>query len=155
MQELLPQNKKVFWGGVILLLALTLIPSLALIETAGQYIRFLLQWNPGTITATHINRIPHRDGFSAKMPEPQIRFVKFTLDSPRASKVLVVGDFDNWQAEAMSRSSDKKGRWEILLPLPPGRYQYSFQVDGTWTPDPDSRESGQKGDLRTSIRQVR
>src|SRR5208282_1949483 len=127
MQDLFPQSRTVFWGILLLLLALTMVPSLALIETGGQYVRFLLQWNPGAIPSTRMGHIPHRGDFPSKTQEPQLHFVAFALNVPQAKQVVVAGDFNGWQPQAMSPSSEEKGRWEILLPLPPGRYQYSFQ----------------------------
>ena len=155
MQDLLPQNKPLFWGAVILTLLLAMIPSFALIETAQEYFSFLLHWNPSAIPATRMGSLPHRG--PAVIPDnqrSQVHFVQFTLAAPQAKEVLLAGDFNNWKPEPMSHSQESKGRWELLLPLPPGKYLYLFQVDGTWTVDPTSKEAGQKGELKTSIRQV-
>jgi hypothetical protein len=32
------------------------------------------------------------------------------------------------------------GRWHCELPLPPGRHEYLFLVDGTWVMDPEASE---------------
>ena len=64
--------------------------------------------------------------------------VQFSLEAPSARHVAVVGDFNNWdpQATPLHRTSPD-GRWLITLPLAPGRYQYTFIVDGArWTADP-------------------
>lgn len=61
--------------------------------------------------------------------------IVFTLESPDAEQVQLVGDFNDWNPQG----SDMKrvGRiWRKLLPLPPGRYQYRYLVDGRWQSDP-------------------
>ncbi len=65
------------------------------------------------------------------------RAVEFVLRVP-ASRVSLVGDFNNWDPEAspMVRASDR-GVWALRIPLAPGRYRYTFLIDGArWVPDP-------------------
>ena len=56
---------------------------------------------------------------------------------PRASKVMVAGDFNNWQPEntPLEKVNDN-GMWQTKLPLNPGRYRYRLVVDGQWQQDP-------------------
>ena len=56
---------------------------------------------------------------------------------PRASKVMVAGDFNNWQPEntPLEKVNDT-GMWQTKLPLNPGRYRYRLVVDGQWQQDP-------------------
>ena len=44
------------------------------------------------------------------------------------------------------------GRWSGSLAVKPGRYEYLFVVDGTWTPDPNARESS--SELAQKIRRA-
>lgn len=54
--------------------------------------------------------------------------VKFTLNAPRAERVAIVGDFTDWRPVGLERSGDT---WEVSLQVPrPGRYQYSFVLNG-------------------------
>ena len=56
---------------------------------------------------------------------------------PRASKVLVAGDFNNWQPEnTQLEKVSETGMWQIKLPLGSGRYRYRLVVDGQWQQDP-------------------
>jgi hypothetical protein len=68
--------------------------------------------------------------------------VRFDLVAPSATRVTIVGDFNQWNAEAlpMRRSADGK-RWEIEVKLPPGRYTYGFVVDGLLRRDPNAPET--------------
>lgn len=56
---------------------------------------------------------------------------QFILVAPSASSVSVVGDFSDWDASRirMERVSPE-GAWSVTVPLPPGRYEYQFEVDG-------------------------
>ena len=64
--------------------------------------------------------------------------IAFSLDAPGASRVSLVGDFNNWDPAAtpLARVS-AQGRWEARVPLTPGRYQFTYMVDGgQWVRDP-------------------
>lgn len=64
--------------------------------------------------------------------------VQFVLIAPDAQSVSVVGDFNDWDVSAtMLREDQAPGVWAVTVPLSPGRYRYSFLVDGTtWLTDP-------------------
>lgn len=63
--------------------------------------------------------------------------VAFFLEAPQAAQVSVVGDFNNWDPAATPLTKGQAGRWETVVPLLPGRYQFTFVVDGTrWVRDP-------------------
>ena len=66
------------------------------------------------------------------------RAVQFVVAVPTASTVALVGDFNDWNAEATPmRPVPGDGVWTVLVPLGPGRYRYSFLVNGTeWLTDP-------------------
>lgn len=55
----------------------------------------------------------------------------FALAAPGARTVAVVGDFSAWQPIQLS-DPDGDGVWVVTLALPPGRYEYAYQVDGRW-----------------------
>ena len=63
--------------------------------------------------------------------------VRFALVAPHASRVSIVGDFNRWDPAALPLKRSADGRmWEIEVPLQPGRYEYSFMVDGALALDP-------------------
>ncbi len=65
------------------------------------------------------------------------QMTKFLFVAPSASQVHIVGDFNDWDSEASPLQRMEKGVWTISIPLAPGRYQYTFVVDGTnWVADP-------------------
>jgi 1,4-alpha-glucan branching enzyme len=80
--------------------------------------------------------------------------VRFEFSAPSARNVSIVGDFNRWQPDALRRSAS--GRWEIEIPLTPGRYAYSFVVDGHLAPDPLApRATSEDFGSPSSIRLVR
>jgi hypothetical protein len=66
------------------------------------------------------------------------RAVRLRLAVPASSEVAVLGDFNDWNAGATPlRRSAQSGEWVVELRLPPGRYRYTFLVDGRrWVSDP-------------------
>ena len=69
-----------------------------------------------------------------------VRMVQFVLVAPGASRVSLVGDFNDWNPEAMPlRRSARDGAWTAEVPLAAGRHIYAFVVDGRdWVPDPNA-----------------
>jgi hypothetical protein len=63
--------------------------------------------------------------------------MRFVFVAASASSVAIVGDFNDWEegGSPLSRVTDQV--WAITIPLAPGRYHYTFVVDGTqWVADP-------------------
>ncbi len=64
--------------------------------------------------------------------------VQFVLIMPSAESVALVGDFNDWNvgAEPLQQAS-AEGVWSVTVPLAPGRYRYTFVVNGNrWIADP-------------------
>lgn len=57
--------------------------------------------------------------------------------------VSVVGDFNDWDPEPMTKS--KTHAWTLSLQLEPGEYAYNFVVDGRLIRDPSNRKSKSAG----------
>ena len=64
------------------------------------------------------------------------RTVEFVLRTSADSGVALVGDFNDWDPRATPLHADREGVWTVTLPLRPGRYRYTFIVDGAWRGDP-------------------
>jgi hypothetical protein len=66
------------------------------------------------------------------------RQVQLRLAAPASSRVVVVGDFNDWDPLATPlRATANSGVWTVELRLKPGRYHYSFLLDGRrWVRDP-------------------
>jgi len=63
--------------------------------------------------------------------------VRFTIDAPNAARVALAGDFNAWSPTSLplTRAPDRR-TWVIEIPLSPGRYAYTFVVDGVLASDP-------------------
>ena len=69
--------------------------------------------------------------------------VVFRYYDPDASRVYVVGDFNNWSVHA-DPMTDKNGdgQWTLLYTLSPGSYEYKFVINGSkWIPDPHNPQT--------------
>lgn len=152
------RHKLIFWALVAGALGLAAIPSITLFEAAARYYRFLTGFEPGTLRSTQVKFVPHRRAPAApseKNPDGALlQFVEFKLSAPKAKRVSLTGDFAQWKKDAFILKSQSRGLWEILLPLPPGKYRYQFYVDGVITLDPKSPETGEFGDKKSSIKVV-
>jgi len=63
--------------------------------------------------------------------------VAFVTLYPRAEKVQIAGDFNNWQPDGnvLEKVGDS-GVWQTKIKLPAGKYRYRLVVDGQWQQDP-------------------
>jgi hypothetical protein len=66
------------------------------------------------------------------------RSIHLRLEAPASSRVAVVGDFNDWDPAATPlRPAGDDGTWVVELRLKPGRYRYTFLIDGRrWERDP-------------------
>lgn len=80
--------------------------------------------------------LPSETGTLGAAAEPTV--IQFVLVAPGAASVVVVGDFNDWNVSTTPLvRSEGDGVWSVTVPLSPGRYRYSFLVDGTtWLKDP-------------------
>ena len=68
--------------------------------------------------------------------------VRFALEAPDASSVVLAGDFSSWSSEGLELERSADGVWERTVRLKRGRsYSYNFLVDGeVWVVDPAAPE---------------
>jgi hypothetical protein len=62
--------------------------------------------------------------------------VRFVFVAPRAARVAVVGDFNQWNPAMTPLRRLSDGTWIADVPLAAGRYAYAFVVDGKLEADP-------------------
>ena len=61
----------------------------------------------------------------------------FRLNAPKANKVLLAGDFTEWQKKAIPMQKSEDGFWTTTVKLSQGEHSYLFMVDGQWSEDPE------------------
>ncbi len=67
--------------------------------------------------------------------------IEFVLHAPRAGSVCLAGSFNEWNPSRTPMKKDWRGRWKTTIPLPPGKHEYKFILDGEWVTDPQCRET--------------
>lgn len=89
--------------------------------------------------------------------------ILFRYYAPSARQVTLAGNFNNWggtqgggrydpSIDSMS-DRDRDGVWTIVVPLPPGRYQYKYVIDGgvRWERDPNNPDTAFEGGIENSL----
>jgi hypothetical protein len=67
----------------------------------------------------------------AKQETVRLVPVVFTLESPGAHTVSLIGSFNEWSPAGFDLRPTAEGRlWMLKIELPEGRYRYAFLVDG-------------------------
>jgi hypothetical protein len=64
--------------------------------------------------------------------------VLFRIHAPEAGIVEVAGEFNGWGRSKLLLAPTNDGWWELRIPLPPGRYQYVYLIDGKASTPPES-----------------
>lgn len=69
------------------------------------------------------------------------REVAFIFSAPKAKKVCISGNFNDWNMNSMPMKKSADGTWKIKLKLSPGKYEYKYVVDGMWIQDMSCSET--------------
>lgn len=85
-------------------------------------------------------------------PQKVAKPINFMCLAPSAKQVTLVGDFNDWDENAMPMKRHFDGSWQIQITLGHGHHHYAFMVDGKLTADPRATgmartECGQKVSL--------
>lgn len=65
-----------------------------------------------------------------------VKPINFVCVAPEAKHVSLVGDFNDWHAEAHPMKRQPDGAWMVQVPLNHGHHHYLFLVDGKHRLDP-------------------
>ena len=147
------RNKTAFWAAAAAAFLIVCLPSTFLLEALSRYKSYLQGVEPAVLRPTRVRFVPHREG--KRETKPALDFVEFSLKRPKAKKVALMGDFNGWQEDTLPMSKQSDGRWELMLPLPKGRHQYLFVVDGQPELDPSAKESAETAGRKASVKVVR
>jgi len=150
------ERKTVLLALALLALAIVSVPSVLFNNAIRDYFRFINSWSVATVTPSRQARLPqtrHRDRKNGELPQPELRFVKFSVKISGAKKVKIAADFNKWDPDALALVKKDRSTWETIVPLPPGKYRYLYNIDGQaildpMNPDTDT-DSGRKLSLLT------
>lgn len=87
-----------------------------------------------------------------------MRVVRFMLIAPTATRVALVGDFNQWDPAAtpLAQTTEaRRGTWMATVPLGTGRHRYAFVVDDTqWIADTGAARLEDVDGRRASVLEV-
>ena len=85
-----------------------------------------------------------------------VQLVRFVFVDSHASSVALVGDFNEWTEGATElKLSGAPGVWAVSVPLPAGRHEYAFIVNGKrWVADPLAVKSSDEFGTESSVIRV-
>lgn len=85
-----------------------------------------------------------------------VHVVRFVFSAPGARSVSLAGDFNGWSREATPLEDvDGSGVWSVTVPLPAGRHEYAFVIDGErWAADPSATVSRDEFGQESSVLRV-
>ena len=149
--------------SLLLLLAavvflLVSVPSVLFNNAIRKYFSFVGHWNVASVKPSRSAIIPAMHGRADRSPEPpqpELRFVKFSVKIAGAKDVRITGDFNKWNPEALSLVKKDSRTWEAIVPLPPGRYHYLCRVDGQDVLDPLNPETEMESGRKVSVLTVK
>ena len=75
-------------------------------------------------------------GSSPYCAKRNLHHARFTCHAPDATRVSLLGDFNDWDPKAIPMLRQPDGEWMISLELTHGYHQYVFLVDGQRVLDP-------------------
>ena len=62
---------------------------------------------------------------------------EFSCHAPKVKAVFLAGTFNDWKPDVVPLHPHlDSGDWFVTLPLPPGRHEYKFVIDGVWCSEP-------------------
>ena len=132
------------------LLAVSALAAAALVVAGAAILRNPAVVGPGSASASRPDSNPGSSSSGPMISTPvswvartsRAALVRFGIDAPHARSVSVVGDFNGWRSAASPLHRSRSGeRWEVEMPVGPGRHLYAFLVDGALTIDPAAPRS--------------
>jgi len=125
--------------AALLALAILAVPSVLLWDAVKSHFSFVDSLS-ANISAGTRKPLP-----AAHAPAARLIFVPFTVKAPKAKKVGIAGDFNEWDSSRLQLLKSKDGSWRTEMPMPPGQYCYEVVIDGKAGPNP---AGGQTADLK-------
>jgi hypothetical protein len=151
--EPLPRPRSSVWERVIAPRSWTLSPVTGSLLAAGLVGIGVIA---GALATNRGGRPPvERPQAVAARPPVSDTVVKFVFVAPKAGKVSLVGDFNDWDdTRSPMVRAEKDGLWTVTLPLSVGRHVYAYVVDGAWLTDPSAPISGDGFGQMNSVKLV-
>ncbi len=136
------------------------VPSVIVNNAVKKYFNFVGHWSVATVKPSRTALVPPAHQHPVPQgpqepPQPELRFVKFTVKIAGAKEVKIAGDFNRWNPDALPMIKAGRDSWEALVPLPPGKYKYVCRVDGQETLDPLNPDTADEAGRKVSVLTVK
>jgi len=152
------ERKSLLMTAALAALALVSIPGVIFNDAVKKYMAFMGGWHTATVKPSRISYMPPtRPRFERPDTpvQPELRFVKISVKIAHAKKVTIAGEFNKWDPEALSLTKLGSGRWEAMIPLPPGKYNYVCFADGKEMLDPLNPDTDNEKGRKVSVLTVK
>lgn len=136
-----PRRHSAIWERVLAPRSFTLSPMTSSLIAAGLVGIGVLA---GALASNRdgLSKVGQLTAVAPRLPVSDT-VVRFVFVAPKAGKVSLVGDFNDWdETRSPMMRADKDGLWSVTLPLSIGRHVYAYVVDGAWHPDPNAPMTG-------------
>jgi hypothetical protein len=136
------------WWGTPRTLQISPLAGLAMAASLAAIVSL------GTLGLTRSRQTasPSSTRVAAQVVHDTVNVVRFVFVG-QAKTVSLVGDFNAWGAQPVSLApTGSNGTWSASVPLPSGRHEYAFIVDGQrWVADPFAPTSSDEFNTNSSI----
>lgn len=136
------------WWGTPMTLRLSPLAGLAMAASLAAIVSLStmkLAHTPAVVSAPMVAQ-------TAQPVHDTVNVVRFVFVG-EAKSVALVGDFNAWGGQPVSlTATGPNGAWTASVPLPNGRHEYAFIVDGKrWVPDPFAPTTSDEFNTNSSV----
>ena len=152
------ERKSLLMAAALAAFALVSVPSVLFNNAIKKYFSFIGHWNTAILKPSRSAAMPPLRGRAdrrAEPPQPELRFVKFSVKVAGAREVKIAGDFNKWNPDALVLSRKDARTWEAIVPLPPGKYKYLCRIDGQDVLDPLNPDTDMESGRKVSVLTVK
>lgn len=80
------------------------------------------------------------------------QWTEFEIEAPEALGVTIVGNFAQGYRLPIKMRRDSDGKWRTAFRLPPGWYEYHYEIDGRRIPVAEAGEANSNSTQETVFR---
>lgn len=155
----MPERKSVLVAVTVVALLFISVPSVLFNNAIIKYFNFMGHWGVASIKPSRNAQLPPMHARApdkrADLTQPELRFVKFSVKIANAKSVKIAGDFNKWNKDSLALVQREKNTWITIITLPPGVYQYLYNIDGQPILDPLNPDTAMLGDRKVSVKTVK
>ncbi|MBU2530145.1 MAG: glycogen-binding domain-containing protein [Elusimicrobia bacterium] len=147
------ERKTILMLSALGFLILASVPSVLFHKALKKYFGFLYSWDVAVLKLNKTSKLPTpplRTTAPYEVPHSELRFVKFSIEMPKASSVKIAADFNKWNPNDLTLVKTGK-TWNTIVTLPSGEYKYLYRVDDEFVLDPLNHETSSYNGKKVSL----